>query len=124
MNSGVDSRKRGLKGTFEFFGQSLETCRSWLERDFSSELVRALIAPWVLHAGLGPDDAFSGLMAKLIMGTLSLAGMPVVKGGSYQIVEAFGSLIEGNGGSLITETDVESDYCEKRPGGRCKNRER
>ena len=103
-----DSRKRGLMGTFEFFGQSLETCRAWLERDFSSELVRGLIAPWVLHAGLGPDDAFSGLMAKLIMGTLSLAGMPVVKGGSYQIVEAFRSLIEDNGGSLVTGADAES----------------
>jgi len=103
-----DSRKRGLSGTFEFFGQSLETCRAWLERDFSSELVQGLIAPWVLHAGLGPDDAFSGLMAKLIMGTLSLAGMPVVKGGSYQIVEAFRSLIEDHGGALVTGTEVDS----------------
>ncbi len=103
-----DSRKRGVAGTFEFFGQSLETCRAWLERDFSSELVRGLIAPWVLHAGLGPDDAYSGFMAKLIMGTLSLAGMPVVKGGSYRIVEAFRSIIEDNGGDLVTGSDVES----------------
>jgi phytoene dehydrogenase-like protein len=110
-----DSRRRGMGGTLEFFGQSLETCRAWLERDFSSELVRGLIAPWVLHAGLGPDDAYSGFMAKLIMGTLSLAGMPVVKGGSYRIVEAFRSIIEDNGGSMVTGADVESVMIE---GGR------
>lgn len=99
-------RKRKVQGTFTFFGEALESCRTWVERDFDSELVRALIAPWVLHAGLGPEDAYSGLMGKVIMGAVGMAGMPVVVGGSYRIVEAFAKVIEGHGGTMLTGTDV------------------
>ncbi|MFQ5967437.1 MAG: phytoene desaturase family protein [Acidimicrobiia bacterium] len=102
-----DWRKRGLLGTFTFFGESLETCRTWLERDFRSELTRALIAPWVLHAGLGPDDAYSGMMGKLIIGTVTLAGMPLVEGGSARLIDAFRQLIEDNGGKTVTNADVD-----------------
>ena len=70
-------RKRKVSGTFTFFGEALESCRTWVERDFKSDLVKGLIAPWVLHAGLGPDDAYSGLMGKVIMGAVGMAGMPI-----------------------------------------------
>lgn len=103
-----ETRKKGAGDTLGFFGEALGTCRSWLERDIESDLVRALVAPWVLHAGLGPDDAYSGVMAKLIMGTVSLAGMPVVKGGSSNLVEAFRELITDYGGVTITGADVDS----------------
>lgn len=99
-------RRRKVGGTFEFFGEALETCRSWIERDFESDLVRALIAPWVLHAGLGPDDAYSGLMGKVIMGAIGLAGMPVVVGGGSRIVDAFQQVIESHGGRFVTDADV------------------
>jgi len=99
-------RKRTLYGTFEFFGKALESCRSWVERDFDSDLVPALIAPWVLHAGLGPDDAYSGLMGKVIMGAIGMAGMPIVVGGSSRIVDAFRQVIEANGGEFVTGVDV------------------
>lgn len=99
-------RKRKIQGTLTFFGEALESCRTWAERDFESELVRALIAPWVLHAGLGPDDAYSGLMGKVIMGAVGMAGMPVVVGGSNRFVEAFSKVIEGHGGTLKTDVDV------------------
>ena len=99
-------RRRKVRGTFGFFGEALESCRSWVERDFESDLVRALIAPWVLHAGLGPEDAYSGLMGKVIMGAIGMAGMPVVVGGSDHIVEAFQKVIETNGGAFVTGADV------------------
>lgn len=99
-------RSRKIRGTFTFFGEALESCRTWLERDFESDLVQALIAPWVLHAGLGPDDAYSGLMGKVIMGAIGMAGMPVVVGGSSHIVDAFRHVIEGHGGQLLTGVDV------------------
>lgn len=92
--------------TVSFFGDALESCRVWLERDFESELARALIAPWVLHAGLGPDDAYSGLMGKVIMAALGLAGLPVVVGGSDRIVSAFRGCIEEWGGRFVTGADV------------------
>lgn len=103
-----ESRRRGVGDTVAFFGEALTTCRTWLEQDLHNELPRALIAPWVLHAGLGPDDAYSGMMAKLIIGTVGLAGMPVVKGGSHNLVNAFRQLIEDNGGRTVTGADVAS----------------
>ena len=99
-------RKNKIGGTVEFFGDALETCRTWVERDFDSELVRGLIAPWVLHAGLGPDDAYSGLMGKVIMGAVGMFGMPVVVGGSGRFLEAFRRVIEGHGGEFHTDRDV------------------
>lgn len=101
-----DMRKRKLRGTFQFLGEALESCRTWLERDFESDLTQALVAPWVLHAGLGPDDAYSGLMGKVIIGAVAMGGMPVVVGGSDRIVEAFRRIIEARGGALIAGADV------------------
>lgn len=103
----TELRKRRVRKTFQFFGEALESCRTWVERDFESDLVRALIAPWVLHAGLGPDDAYSGLMGKVIMGAVGMAGMPVVVGGSQKIIDAFVTVIEGHGGSFVTNADVD-----------------
>ena len=102
-----EGRKRGVRGTMTFFGESLETCRAWLERDFKSDLTRAAIAPWVLHAGLGPDDAYSGLMGKVIMGAIGMTNIPIVTGGSENIVTAFRTVIENHAGEVLTGADVD-----------------
>ena len=101
------TRKRGIASTVDFFGQALGTCADWLESSFTSPLVRSLYAPWILHTGLSPNDALSGHMGKLIAFSLETAGMPVVKGGSANLVRAFSSLIEDNGGVLKCEADVD-----------------
>lgn len=99
-------RKRGVGDTTAFFGRSLETCRTWLDRCFESDLVRGLIAPWVLHAGVGPDDAYSGLMGRVITASVEMGGMPVVRGGGENLVRAFERLIGDNGGELRVGTEV------------------
>jgi phytoene dehydrogenase-like protein len=71
-------------------------------------LTRALWAPWVLHAGLGPEDAFSGQIAKVIGFALEAAGAPVVKGGSRNLLAAFEALIRERGGQIRTGADVAS----------------
>src|SRR5580700_4180210 len=58
--------RRGLRGLATYFGEGLATARGWLETRYQSELVRALLAPWVLHTGLGPESAYSGQMSKVI----------------------------------------------------------
>lgn len=100
-------RSRRIEGSLEFAGTALESCRSWLERDFNSDLVRAVVAPWVLHAGLGPDDAFSGIMGKVIIGAVTAAGLPVAVGGSQAVIDAFSAVISENGGDLITGSEVD-----------------
>lgn len=98
--------KMGPSELASYFGEALATARDWLEKDFSSPQVRALLAPWVLHTGLGPDQAVSGYMAKVIAFSLEVAGMPVVRGGSSKLVDAFRALIEDQGGQVLCDADV------------------
>jgi phytoene dehydrogenase-like protein len=98
--------RNNLHSTASFFGEAMQTCRTWLESSFESDLLRALLAPWILHTGLGTESAFSGLMGRLIPFTLEQVGMPVVRGGSYKLVEAFEKLIVAHGGELHHSTGV------------------
>ena len=99
--------RTGLHELFSFFGLALKNCRSWLEKSFKSDLTRALLAPWPLHVGLGPDSTLSGFMDRLVFLTLEQAGMPVVKGGSQAIVDAFVKYVEEKNGVFVANADVE-----------------
>ncbi|WP_159070468.1 phytoene desaturase family protein, partial [Achromobacter xylosoxidans] len=100
-------RRRGLDGLMAFAADSLESFRRWSDRELRSDAVRALIAPWVLHTGLGPDDACSALIGKLTFAAVVAGGMPVVKGGSQGVVDALAKVIEHHGGRLLTGNAVE-----------------
>ncbi|WP_373744542.1 phytoene desaturase family protein, partial [Achromobacter insuavis] len=100
-------RRRGLDGLMAFAADSLESFRRWSDRELQSDAARALIAPWVLHTGLGPDDACSALIGKLTFAAVVAGGMPVVKGGSQGVVDALAKVIEHHGGRLQTGAAVE-----------------
>jgi phytoene dehydrogenase-like protein len=100
-------RRHGLQSFLEFGASGLETARTWLEDNFRTELVRACIAPWVLHAGQGVEYAGSGQIARVIPFTLETAGAPVVKGGGERLVQAFEQLIRSQGGQVIANADVD-----------------
>src|SRR4029079_8155256 len=57
-------RRLGPLGLVEFTGNVLVSGRDWLTETFEDERVRGLLAPWVLHTGVGPDAASSGFMAQ------------------------------------------------------------
>jgi phytoene dehydrogenase-like protein len=99
--------RRGLRGLATYFGEALGTARGWLETRYQSELVRALLAPWVLHTGLGPESAYSGQMSKVIAFALEVAGAPIVKGGAKHALTAFERLIRDQGGDIELSADVE-----------------
>jgi len=100
-------RKRGLRGLAAWFGRALVPARGWLETTYTSPLVQALYAPWVLHCGLTPESTYSGQMGKVIAFALEAAGAPVVKGGSGAGVAAFRALIEEKGGEIRCGADVD-----------------
>lgn len=99
--------KRGLRGLAAFFGEALVAARPYLETRYQSDLVQALFAPWVLHCGLNPDNAYSGEMLKVIGFALELAGAPIVKGGAIKAVRAFEGLIREQGGQVLTGAEVD-----------------
>jgi phytoene dehydrogenase-like protein len=100
--------RRSPRGLAAFLGEALVPARGWLESTYTSETIRALWAPWVLHAGLGPEDAFSGQIAKVIAFALEAAGAPIVKGGAKNLIAAFEALIRERGGEIRTSADVAS----------------
>ncbi|MBN9509417.1 MAG: NAD(P)/FAD-dependent oxidoreductase [Alphaproteobacteria bacterium] len=108
--------RRGLRNLAAFFGETLGTARAWLEQDFASEEMRALFAPWVLHAGLGPESAYSGQMAKVIAFALEAAGAPIVQGGAQNLLNAFAQLIRDQGGEIRTGADVARVLCDATSG--------
>ena len=108
LRLGRQAYKRfGRRGLLEFGGGMLASARDWLGETFESEQARGLLAPWVLHTGLGPEQATSGFMTQVIAAALQLGGMPVPKGGGVRLVEALAGIVRDAGGELRTDADVE-----------------
>jgi phytoene dehydrogenase-like protein len=99
-------RRLGRRGLLEFAGHALGTCRDWTRATFRSEEAHGLLAPWVLHTGLGPDNAVSGFMTQVIACAVQLGGMPVPVGGGVKLVEALSGIVRDAGGELRTSAPV------------------
>ena len=100
-------RRFGRRGLLGYFGSLLTSCRDWLGDTFESEAAHGLLAPWVLHTGLGPDQATSGFMTQVVACALQLGGMPVPKGGGVVLVDALAEIVRDAGGEVRTGADVE-----------------
>ncbi len=100
-------RRLGRRGLVEFTGDVLATSRDWLTDTFASERVHGLLAPWVLHTGLGPDSAASGFMTQVIAVAIQEGGMPIPRGGGARLVDALVALIADYGGVCETGREVE-----------------
>jgi phytoene dehydrogenase-like protein len=108
---GKHAWRLGASGTTGFIGQAMEPARAWLQTLDAlgprASPLSALLAPWVLHTGLGPDAPLSALMNKVVAYTLEAVGLPLVRGGNAQTVEAFAKLIRQHGGQLRCNAHVE-----------------
>ncbi|SFP89950.1 Phytoene dehydrogenase-related protein [Geodermatophilus dictyosporus] len=96
----------GPRGLLQFGAEGLESARSWLSGRFTSPTVHGLLSPWVGHEGLGPDDAFSGFINKVIALALAQGGCPVPVGGGVRLVEALAGIVTDAGGTARTDADV------------------
>ena len=99
-------RRLGRRGVAAFGAEAVQSCRDWLEPTFESERTHGLLAPWVLHSGLGPDSAASGFMARVIAFAIEAGGMPIPRGGGARLVDALVRLIEDHGGTWRPGADV------------------
>ena len=100
-------RRLGRRGLAEFGAEVVQSSRDWLTTTFRSERAHGLLAPWVLHTGLGPDAAASGFMTRVIAFAIEAGGMPVPRGGGARLVDALVRLIRDHGGVCETGRDVE-----------------
>ena len=100
-------RRFGRAGTAAFLGEVLQSSRDWLETTFASEKAHGVLAPWVLHTGLGPDQATSGFMTQVIGVAVQEGGMPIPRGAGARLADALVQLIRDHGGVCETGKDVE-----------------
>ena len=99
-------RRFGRHGLLRFTGHALSTCRDWTTATFRAPEAHGLLAPWVLHTGLGPENAVSGFMTQVIACAVQLGGMPVPVGGGVRLVDALAGIVRDAGGELRTDAEV------------------
>jgi phytoene dehydrogenase-like protein len=100
-------RKLGREGARDFAGKLLVSARDWLETTFASPKAHGVLAPWVLHTGLGPDAAASGYMAQVIAVAVQEGGMPIPVGGGARLADALVAYIREQGGTCETGVNVD-----------------
>ncbi|GAA5179932.1 NAD(P)/FAD-dependent oxidoreductase [Rugosimonospora acidiphila] len=81
------------------------TARTEVSR-FRSPVLRAMLAPWVMHLGRTPDEVGSGIWAVLVAQAVMLAGMPIPAGGSEALTIALTRLVTDHGGQVVTGAEV------------------
>lgn len=99
-------RTLGRSGLIASAPELLEPAAPWLDRAFASPVTRALLAPWALHNGLGPDDASSAFITKVIGAAIAFGGCPIPVGGGRTVVDALLGVIMDAGGALLTDAEV------------------
>jgi phytoene dehydrogenase-like protein len=104
---GAKAWRRFGKRWPEFGAELLQTARDWLTSTFASPKAWGVLAPWVLHTGLGPDAATSGFMTQVIAVAVQEGGMPIPRGGGAKLADALVQLIRDHGGNCETGVDVE-----------------
>ncbi|MFD1707856.1 phytoene desaturase family protein [Siminovitchia sediminis] len=100
-------RRKGIKEFKSEVGNMIKSADALLDQYFDSDLVKALLAPWILHTGLGPNDAAGNIMMQVLVFSLEAAGMPIPKGGGGELVKALMKIVEDNGGQFFTNEFVE-----------------
>jgi phytoene dehydrogenase-like protein len=108
------ARRLGRAGLTELLRVSTQSGRGLARERFAGFEVDQLWSPWLLHAGLAPDQATGGLMLPVMAFTLHEIGLPVVEGGAGNFVAAFSALLEERGVDVHLGTSV--DRIEVRDG--------
>ncbi|GII87547.1 FAD-dependent oxidoreductase [Sphaerisporangium siamense] len=100
------ARTVGLFGMKEFVRDALSSGHGFASRRFAGGDVEALLAPWLLHAGLAPGGATGGVAGMLMLSGLHRAGLPVLEGGAGRLAEALRGVIEDHGGEVRVGAEV------------------
>ena len=109
-------RRLGRRGLARVHRERARRAPDWLSGTFESERAHGLLAPWVLHTGLGPDAASSGFMAQVIARRDRARRDAGPRGGGVRLVDALAGIVRDAGGTL--ETGRRSSACSSPAGAR------
>ncbi|MFW0774339.1 phytoene desaturase family protein [Paenarthrobacter nitroguajacolicus] len=100
-------RRGRFPGTEAFVRDSVMSGRNYVRSRFDGWEADQLWSPWLLHAGLGPDQATGGVMLPVMAMSMHSFGLPVVKGGASRFIAAFESLLRDNGVRIMLGVEAE-----------------
>lgn len=111
------ARKKGIAWAASLLRLMLASPRAWLEENFETPQVRAMLAAWGMHLDFAPDIAGGALFPYLEGMANQSFGMVIGKGGADTIIRALVEVLRGAGGELHTGARVERILVD---GGRAK----
>jgi len=85
----------------------LSSSRDWLDARFENPKLKAMMAVWGLHLDLAPDIAGGAAFPYLESMIDQLNGLSLGQGGADTIVKAMRGAIEAQGGTIMTNAEVE-----------------
>lgn len=100
-------RSQRVKGLDALAHDGLMSGRAFLRSRFTGPEVDHLWGPWVLHAGLSPDNAGGGIMIPVFAMASHQFGVPQVVGGAGNFVAAFEGLLAEFGVTIMTGRTAE-----------------
>lgn len=100
-------RRERFTGTEAWLRATVTSGRSYCRGTFGGDEPDRLWVPWLLHAGLSPDQAGGGLLLPVLAASLHGYGAPVVAGGAGRFVRAFEDLLGELGVDVRTGQPVE-----------------
>ncbi|MEM0908208.1 MAG: NAD(P)/FAD-dependent oxidoreductase [Pseudomonadota bacterium] len=100
----IKRKPRGLKS---LIGEMLVSNRRRLGGNSRAKELEALMAPWPLHAGLDPEQPYSGQIGMTMAFALEAFGAPISVGGAHKVAQALADIISANGGTVRTGADVD-----------------
>jgi phytoene dehydrogenase-like protein len=102
-----------VAGTETFVREALMSGRAFVRNKFDGWDVDQLWMPWLLHAGLGPDQTTGGVMFPIMAMSMHGFGLPVVSGGASNFVSAFVKVLEENSVDVRLGNPVDEIIVEK-----------
>jgi phytoene dehydrogenase-like protein len=102
-----------IAGTESFVREALMSGRAFVRNKFDGWDVDQLWMPWLLHAGLGPDQTTGGVMFPIMAMSMHGFGLPVVEGGAANFVAAFAKVLDENDVDVRLGNAVDSIIIEK-----------
>ncbi|RBM02623.1 dehydrogenase [Glutamicibacter soli] len=104
---GFKALRMGVGNAQNLVRQALMSGRNYTRSRFAGTEADQLWAPWLLHAGLGPEQASGGIMLPVMAASMHQFGLPVVEGGAGNFLKAFEALLIERGVKIHTGTKAE-----------------
>lgn len=105
---GFKTVRLGLNKAQQLVRQGLMSGRNLTRSTFAGSEADQLWAPWLLHAGIGPEQASGGVMLPVMAASMHQFGLPVVQGGASNFIAAFEALLTEHGVVVRTGTRAEA----------------